>query len=136
MTTSLPEELRREIDGEVRFDAGSRALYAVTGSNYRQLPIGVVVPKTIDDVIATVAICRRHGAPVLGRGGATSLAGQCVAGWDSSCLEPGCSSPAFSSRECCGEDLEQWRSGSKRMGLGTPRAVHRLLRILGSPSDA
>lgn len=78
MTTSLAEELRRGIEGEVRFDPGSRALYANTGSNYRQVPIGVVIPRTIDDVIATVAICRRHGAPVLGRGGGTSLAGQCV----------------------------------------------------------
>ncbi|MGZ8096488.1 MAG: FAD-binding and (Fe-S)-binding domain-containing protein [Methylosarcina sp.] len=74
---SLAAELSREIQGEVRFDEGSRALYATDASNYRQVPIGVVVPKSIDDIIATVAACRRHGAPVISRGGGTSLAGQC-----------------------------------------------------------
>ena len=67
----------RTTTAEVRFDAGSRALYATDGSNYRQVPIGVVVPRTIDDVVATVAAARKHGAPVLSRGGGTSLAGQC-----------------------------------------------------------
>ena len=56
---------------------GSRALYATDGSNYRQVPIGVVIPATSDDVVATVAAGRRFGAPVLSRGGGTSLAGQC-----------------------------------------------------------
>src|SRR6185503_2021247 len=70
-------ELRRSVEGEVRFDAGSRALYATDASNYRQVPIGVVIPRTIDDVVATVAACRRHHVPVLPRGGGTSLAGQC-----------------------------------------------------------
>ncbi len=74
---ALAEELRRRIEGEVRFDAGSRALYATDGSNYRQVPIGVVVPRSVADVVETVAACRRHGAPVLSRGGGTSLAGQC-----------------------------------------------------------
>ncbi|MGS1116820.1 FAD-binding and (Fe-S)-binding domain-containing protein [Castellaniella sp. UC4442_H9] len=74
---ALAHELRDTIEGEVRFDTGSRALYATDGSNYRQVPIGVVLPKSIDDVITTVAACRRHGAPVLSRGGGTSLAGQC-----------------------------------------------------------
>jgi FAD/FMN-containing dehydrogenase/Fe-S oxidoreductase len=74
---ALAAELKSEIRGEVRFDDGSRALYATDGSNYRQVPIGVVIPKSVDDVIATVAACRRHGAPVLSRGGGTSLAGQC-----------------------------------------------------------
>jgi len=73
----LERELRRDVSGEVRFDAGSRALYATDASNYRQVPIGVVVPRTIDDVIATVAACRRYDAPVLSRGGGTSLCGQC-----------------------------------------------------------
>lgn len=70
-------ELRRAIEGEVRFDAGSRALYAADASNYRQVPIGVVVPRTVEDVIATVAVCERHGLPLLSRGAGTSLAGQC-----------------------------------------------------------
>ncbi|HEY6865480.1 MAG TPA: FAD-linked oxidase C-terminal domain-containing protein [Burkholderiales bacterium] len=73
----LEAELRARIEGEVRFDDGSRALYATDASNYRQVPIGVVIPRTIDDVIATVAACRAHGAPVLARGGGTSLCGQC-----------------------------------------------------------
>src|SRR5262245_33192998 len=74
---ALERELRATVRGEVRFDAGSRALYATDSSNYRQVPVGVVVPLDIEDVVATVAACRRHGAPVLARGGGTSLAGQC-----------------------------------------------------------
>jgi len=73
----LEAELRRRIRGEVRFDDGSRALYATDGSNYRQVPIGVVIPKEVDDVVETIAAARRYGAPVLARGGGTSLAGQC-----------------------------------------------------------
>ncbi|HKR95497.1 MAG TPA: FAD-dependent oxidoreductase, partial [Candidatus Angelobacter sp.] len=65
------------ISGEVRFDAGSKALYATDGSNYRQPPIGVVIPKSVDDVVHTIAACRKFGAPILSRGGGTSLAGQC-----------------------------------------------------------
>src|ERR1051325_10364167 len=68
----LGAEVRRRIKGEVRFDAGSRALYATDGSNYRQAPIGVVIPKTAADIIETVATARRYGAPVLARGGGTS----------------------------------------------------------------
>jgi FAD/FMN-containing dehydrogenase/Fe-S oxidoreductase len=74
---ALEAALRARLAGEVRFTAGDRALYATDGSNYRQVPIGVVVPRTIEDVIATVEECRRHGAPLLSRGGGTSLAGQC-----------------------------------------------------------
>ena len=74
---ALEGELRKRIDGEVRFDDGSRALYATDASNYRQVPIGVVVPRTVEDVLITVEQCRRFGAPLLARGGGTSLAGQC-----------------------------------------------------------
>ena len=74
---ALATELRRVVDGEVRFDAGSRALYSTDGSNYRQVPIGVVLPRTDEDVIETVRLCRSFGAPVLARGGGTSLCGQC-----------------------------------------------------------
>jgi FAD/FMN-containing dehydrogenase/Fe-S oxidoreductase len=74
---SLEEELMGAIDGEVRFDKGSRALYATDGSNYRQIPIGVILPKNEKDIINTIAICRKYNAPVLSRGGGTSLAGQC-----------------------------------------------------------
>jgi len=76
-TTSLEAALRRHLRGEVRFDSGSRAVYATDGSNYRQVPIGVVVPRDKEDVLATVALCRDHRAPLLARGGGTSLAGQC-----------------------------------------------------------
>jgi FAD/FMN-containing dehydrogenase/Fe-S oxidoreductase len=73
----LAADLRRAVRGEVRFDTGSRALYATDSSNYRQVPIGVVVPRDPDDVVATIGVCRQHGAPILSRGGGTSLAGQC-----------------------------------------------------------
>ncbi|MGN6444568.1 FAD-binding and (Fe-S)-binding domain-containing protein [Amnibacterium sp.] len=76
------ETLRRalvaNVDGEVRFDEGSRATYATDSSNYRQVPIGVVVPRTIDAGVRAVQICSRYGAPVLSRGGGTSLAGECT----------------------------------------------------------
>ena len=73
----LERDLRSAVQGEVRFDPGSRALYATDASNYRQMPIGVVIPRSIDDVVRTVAIARGHGAPILSRGGGTSLCGQC-----------------------------------------------------------
>src|SRR5262245_31130742 len=75
--SDLETDLRRAVRGEVRFDPGSRGLYATDASNYRQVPIGVVLPRDADDVIAAVDICRQHHAPVLPRGGGTSLAGQC-----------------------------------------------------------
>ena len=74
--TDLAADLRRAIRGEVRFDTGSRALYATDASNYRQVPIGVVVPRDEDDVRAMMAVCRSFGAPILARGSGTSLAGQ------------------------------------------------------------
>ncbi len=74
---ALAGKLRRKLEGEVRFDDGSRALYATDGSNYRQVPIGVVIPRHVEDVLHTVEICRDLGAPLLSRGGGTSLAGQC-----------------------------------------------------------
>ncbi|HEX2376112.1 MAG TPA: FAD-linked oxidase C-terminal domain-containing protein [Gaiellales bacterium] len=74
----LQADLRSALAGEVRFSAGDRALYAAAGANYRQVPIGVVIPRSVDDVVATVAIARDHGVPVLSLGGHTSLAGQGV----------------------------------------------------------
>src|SRR5580692_9522960 len=74
---SLAGALRKNVRGEVHFDSSSRALYATDGSNYRQVPIGVVLPRDVEDVIAAVALCREFGAPLLCRGGGTSLAGQC-----------------------------------------------------------
>ncbi len=61
----LELELRRVLRGEIRFDAGSRALYASDGSNYRQTPIGVVVPRDNDDVIAAMTACRKFRPPDL-----------------------------------------------------------------------
>jgi FAD/FMN-containing dehydrogenase/Fe-S oxidoreductase len=77
-STDLVEELRRLVDGEVRFDDVTRALYSTDASIYRIEPIGVVLPRTADDVIAVVETAARHGVPVLPRGGGTSLAGQTV----------------------------------------------------------
>ena len=73
---ALEADLRESVKGEVRFDAASRALYAADASNYRQVPIGVVLPRDADDVVATVAACRAHGAPIVSRGGGTALCGQ------------------------------------------------------------
>jgi FAD/FMN-containing dehydrogenase len=73
---ALEQELRREVDGEVRFDPGSRALYNCDASNYRHFPIGVVIPRTTDAVEAALAVCRRHQAPLLSRGAGTGLSGQ------------------------------------------------------------
>jgi len=73
---ALGTALAKKLEGEVRFDEGARALYATDASNYRQVPIGVVLPRNIADVIATIDLCRQYGAPVVARGGGTSLAGQ------------------------------------------------------------
>jgi FAD/FMN-containing dehydrogenase/Fe-S oxidoreductase len=75
---ALARELMGAIRGEVRFSPGSRALYANDGSVYRQVPIGVVIPRSLDDVIAAVEVCRRHRAPICARGCGTGLAGQTV----------------------------------------------------------
>jgi FAD/FMN-containing dehydrogenase/Fe-S oxidoreductase len=75
---ALEADLRSRVDGEVRFDAGSRGAYSTDASNYRQVPIGVVVPRTVEAGAEAVAVCRQHRAPVLSRGGGTSLAGECT----------------------------------------------------------
>ncbi|WP_062439884.1 FAD-binding and (Fe-S)-binding domain-containing protein [Herbidospora daliensis] len=86
----LHDALRAHVDGEVRFDRGTRAAYSTDASNYREVPIGVVVPRTIEDAALTVEICADHDVPVLSRGGGTSLAGQCcntavVVDWSTYC---------------------------------------------------
>jgi FAD/FMN-containing dehydrogenase/Fe-S oxidoreductase len=73
---ALQSDLKDRVGGEVRFDAGTRAIYAHDSSNYRQVPFGVVIPKDAEDVVATVEVCRGHGAPVLPRGCGTSLSGE------------------------------------------------------------
>ncbi|WP_329236681.1 FAD-binding protein [Actinoallomurus sp. NBC_01490] len=77
MSETLLRDLAARVDGEVRFDAGSRADYAHDASNYRQVPIGVVVPRNVEAAVEAVAVCREHDVPVFSRGGGTSLAGQC-----------------------------------------------------------
>ncbi|MBW4029760.1 MAG: FAD-binding oxidoreductase [Acidobacteria bacterium] len=72
----LADELSRSLRGDVRFDAATRGIYATDSSNYRQVPLGVVFPRDEDDVVRIVEICARYGAPLLGRGAGTSLAGQ------------------------------------------------------------
>jgi len=72
----LQLELRKNVEGEVRFDRGSQVIYSVDASNYQQIPLGVVVPKSYEDVVATFEACRRFDAPILSRGGGTGLAGQ------------------------------------------------------------
>ena len=73
---SLRRALEEGVRGEVRFDAGHRSIYSHDSSNYRQPAVGVVLPRDAEDVIAAVAACREHGAPVVSRGCGTSLAGQ------------------------------------------------------------
>jgi FAD/FMN-containing dehydrogenase/Fe-S oxidoreductase len=77
MSDALARDLRHAMRGDVRFDRGSRGVYATDGSNYRQVPIGVVFPLDASDVINATSVCREHHAPILARGGGTSLAGQC-----------------------------------------------------------
>jgi len=73
----LVTELRRQLtDSEVRFDEASRALYATDSSNYRQIPIGIIIPRTVADLVKATAIAHRYDIPLLVRGAGTSLAGQ------------------------------------------------------------
>jgi len=78
LEAALTRALSGELPGEVRFDAGARAAYASDASNYRQVPIGVVLPRSAEDIVAAVAVCREYDAPILARGGGTSLCGQAV----------------------------------------------------------
>ncbi|HEU4413851.1 MAG TPA: FAD-binding and (Fe-S)-binding domain-containing protein [Candidatus Angelobacter sp.] len=72
----LEDELVKNLEGEVRFDAGTRAMYAVDAGNYRQVPIGVVIPRSKEDVVEAVKASRSYGAPLLSRAGGTSIPGQ------------------------------------------------------------
>jgi FAD/FMN-containing dehydrogenase/Fe-S oxidoreductase len=74
----LKRRLEKTVSGEVRFDAGTLAMYANDSSNFRQVPLGVVVPRTVDDIVATHRACAEFGAPILNRGGGTSLSGETV----------------------------------------------------------
>ncbi len=74
----LAQELRRRVSGEVRFDPFSRVLYSTDASIYQMEPVGVVIPRQVEDVLAVMEVARDSGVPVLPRGGGTSLAGQTV----------------------------------------------------------
>ena len=76
--TDLTRELQQRTRAEIRFDRITRILYATDASNYQIMPVGVVIPRTIEDLVATMEICAAHNAPVLPRGGGSSLAGQAV----------------------------------------------------------
>lgn len=77
-SSRLEHDLAGQVDGEVRFDAGTLGAYSTDASNFRQVPIGVVLPRTIEAGVRAVAVCREHEVPLLSRGGGTSLAGQCT----------------------------------------------------------
>src|SRR5579862_6754133 len=77
-TSALEVELRKQLEGEVRFDALSRALYSTDASVYKIRPLGVVIPKTRADIISVVEICGRFRCPLTMRGGGTSQAGQAI----------------------------------------------------------
>ena len=77
-TQTLVDELKRQVAGEVRFDKMTRLLYSTDASIYQIEPVGVVIPKSAEDVVAVVETANRHGVSVLPRGGGTSLAGQTV----------------------------------------------------------
>jgi len=76
--SALQRELAAAVDGEVRFDAVSRALYSTDASVYQIEPLGVVIPRSADGVAQAVSIAARHGVPITPRGGGTSQAGQAI----------------------------------------------------------
>ena len=73
---ALRDKLAASIEGDVHFDAASRAIYSTDASNYRRVPIGVVVPRHAGDVIRALELARENRLPVLPRGGGTALGGQ------------------------------------------------------------
>src|ERR1700726_1791321 len=76
--SALEGELRKQLEGEVRFDPVSRALYSTDASVYKIRPLGVVIPKTREDIVRVVEICGRYRCPITMRGGGTSQAGQAI----------------------------------------------------------
>ncbi len=78
MSSSLQRELTHAVDGEVRFDKMTRALYSTDASVYQIEPLGVVIPRSAEGVARAVEIAARHGVPITPRGGGTSQAGQSI----------------------------------------------------------
>ena len=74
--SSLEHDLFEAVAGEVDFEPRAGALYGRDASHYRQPPLGVVHPRDAADVEAALAVCRKHGVPIVPRGAGTSLAGQ------------------------------------------------------------
>ena len=75
---TISNVLLHQLDGHHDFSDAGVALYTSDASNYRQIPLGVIYPKTVDDIVLTSALCREHNLPLLMRGGGTSQNGQCV----------------------------------------------------------
>jgi FAD/FMN-containing dehydrogenase/Fe-S oxidoreductase len=75
---TLQAELKAQIEGEVRFDTITRGLYSTDASVYQIQPVGVVMAKTREDIVRTLAICRKFRCPITMRGGGTSQAGQAI----------------------------------------------------------
>ncbi len=73
---ALRDKLAASIEGDVRFDDATRAIYSTDASNYRRVPVGIVVPRHDEDVIRAIALARENAIPVLPRGGGTALGGQ------------------------------------------------------------
>jgi FAD/FMN-containing dehydrogenase/Fe-S oxidoreductase len=78
MSEALRRELAAAVDGEVRFDRVSRALYSTDASVYQIEPRGVVIPRSAEAVAQAVTVAARHGVPITPRGGGTSQAGQAI----------------------------------------------------------
>lgn len=74
----LRRALERSVSGDVRFDAVTRALYSTDASIYQLEPVGVVLPKTRDDLVAALDLAGRYHCPITMRGGGTSQAGQAI----------------------------------------------------------
>jgi hypothetical protein len=103
----VASRLRKIVAGEVLFDAASRGRYATDASIYQIDPVGVLVPRSFDDVAAAIDLCREMRVPLVGRGGGTSQCGQTV----------GAALVIDNSKALC------WTTsmpGSSRMGCGFP----------------
>ena len=77
-SSALATKLKREVTGDVWFDAFNRGRYATDASHYQIMPVGVVVPRTMDEALRTLAIARDDGFTVTPRGGGTSQCGQTI----------------------------------------------------------
>ncbi|MFD6097838.1 FAD-binding and (Fe-S)-binding domain-containing protein [Nocardiopsis flavescens] len=77
-TEALRRDLEDAVGGTVAFDPGTRALYTSDASNYRVVPLGVVLPATVEDCVSALRVCAAHGVPATPRGGGTSIAGNAI----------------------------------------------------------